>query len=533
MNALKSPSGSILDSKTIQAKIFDQSEINASIGSFYWNLVTHELFYSDNFYRLLECEPGEFTPDVDHFNNTFLHPDDKPIIEEARRKTLAEKTGSTWFYRIITKNGKIRYIKAASKSAYLNENHLLIGTIQDISADVEKMEQLEKRQQELKVANIELKTSLKVIQNAELTAGLGHWHINLDTHDFASSENLKEILGVSANGNFTFKLMLDSIHPADRYTLLKNCVSDYAKDNTNLSVFRFIRPDGKIQYLKGSSSKIKIHGTFFIVGILQDITKIIEKEIVLQERNLQLAQQNEALASFNHMASHDLQEPLRKIQLLINLILENATASFDMSTRNYFDRILHASGRMQALISDLLEYSRTNNANVTRTITDLNLILEDTLNEFQEEINVQKVIIRKETLPVLNVIPSQIRQLFVNIIENSLKYMKKGVTPEITIKHIIVPGIELGEEFSDLSLKYHKISFADNGIGFDQEYAVKIFDIFERLHNKNEYSGTGIGLAICKKVLQNHNGFIKATGKKGSGAEFDIYLPASLTEFSH
>ncbi len=509
----------------VREYIFKQAEINADMGTFSWNLDTHELFYSDNFYRILGCEPNEFKPDIDYFNTRFLHPEDKQRIEEVRLKTITSKKADSWEYRIITKTGKIKHVKAISSIVEISGNKLLIGTIQDITTDVLKIAQLEKRQEELRIANIELTTSLKVIRNAEISAGLGHWHINLETNEFSFSENLQKISGYSSREEISFESVLNLVHPDDRPNLIETSLKDYQMNRTSISVFRLIRRDGKVRYIKGTSDKMRINKNSFIVGIAQDITSLIDKEIMLEEKNLQLERQNDELASFNHMASHDLQEPLRKIQVLSKMILDKEEGKLSETTMNYFNRITHAALRMQNLINDLLDYSRTNNASVVKIPTDLNKILAESINNLKEDISTKGALVNAEPLPVLNVIPSQIQQLFINLIDNALKYSKHSETPVINITCKVVPG----ELITGFGLKkiahYYCINFTDNGIGFDQQYANKIFEIFQRLHGKDQYTGTGIGLTICKKVIQNHNGYITASGTPGEGSSFNVFFP--------
>jgi signal transduction histidine kinase len=180
---------------------------------------------------------------------------------------------------------------------------------------------------------------------------------------------------------------------------------------------------------------------------------------------------------------------------------------------------------MQNLISALLNYSRTNTAEIVYTPTDLNAILEEVKTNLRELIEDNKAVIEKSPLPTLNVVPLQFSQLFSNIIANAIKYRKPGINPLIKITAEIVPVSEIQVEAAFLNDKYWRIQVKDNGIGFEQEYADKIFELFQRLHGKAEYEGTGIGLAICKKIIQNHRGFIKAEGQPGVGSTFNIYLP--------
>lgn len=515
----------IKDPQKIKEEIFKQAEINTNTGTFSWNLDSLELWYSDNFYRLLGCEPGEFKPDVDYFNQHFLHPEDRLRIEIARKDTVERKEAGTWEYRIITKTGEIKHIKAISNTIEAGGYKILVGTIQDNTKEIIKLHQFEKRQEELRLANLELKTSLKIIEHAELSAGLGHWLINLETNEFTFSENLQKIAAHPLNDEFNFESILNLIHPDDRQNLIETSLKDYQLNRTSVSVFRLLRQDGQIRYIKGTSDKMRINKVSLIVGIAQDITSLIDKEIMLEEKNILLERQNEELASFNHMASHDLQEPIRKIMVLSRMIMDKEDGQMAPESLNYFNRMLHAANRMQALINDLLEYSRANNPNSIKVESDLNIILKESVQNLKEEIALKKAVIKADKLPILVVIPSQMHQLFVNLIDNALKYSKEEETPVITITSKIMPG-DLVTGFGMRKIAfYYCISFTDNGIGFESKYANKIFEIFQRLHGKNEYSGTGIGLTICKKIVQNHNGYITASGTPGEGSVFSIFLP--------
>ena len=184
---------------------------------------------------------------------------------------------------------------------------------------------------------------------------------------------------------------------------------------------------------------------------------------------------------------------------------------------------------MRILIDDLLQYSRTTKVEKVFEVTNLNDLLENAKTDLFQSIEEKNAIIQSDKLPSMTVIPFQIQQLFVNLIGNSLKYSKAEVAPKIKISCKKVTAAD--EELIPKSNKdvFYKINFTDNGIGFEQEYAEKIFILFNRLHNKNDYVGTGIGLAICKKIVENHKGFIFAKGIPNGGSTFTIYLPEDIS----
>lgn len=270
-------------------------------------------------------------------------------------------------------------------------------------------------------------------------------------------------------------------------------------------------------------------GTIFgVLCISHDLTaiknvsnKLIELNHSLKHKNEQLEQSNNELSSFSYVASHDLQEPLRKIQTFTSRIMEKEYQSLSPQGTEYFKRMDRAAKRMQTLIDDLLTFSRTNTQPKNFKEVDLNQILEEVKSDIKDTIDEKNAIIISDALPVANVISFQFHQLIENLLFNSLKYNKPGIPPQITITCSRYEGSN-GDLLEDT---YYKIDFRDNGIGFEQQYHKKIFELFQRLHGKSEYPGSGLGLAICKRIMQNHKGAITATGVPGEGATFTVYLP--------
>ncbi len=252
--------------------------------------------------------------------------------------------------------------------------------------------------------------------------------------------------------------------------------------------------------------------------------KLQENAERLEQQNLELERMNQELASFAYVSSHDLQEPLRKIKMFITRISQVET-NLSESGQNYFSRIEHAANRMQSLIEDLLTYARTDTDQQKIEKTDLNVILSEVKSDLREKIEERHAEIKSAKLPVIDAVAFQFNQLLTNLIGNSLKFSKDGASPKIEIRAEIINGNEIPHHHQPADKKFHHIIFTDNGIGFEPRYNEKVFEVFQRLHGHGEYSGTGIGLAICKKIIANHGGFIRAEGKPGVGAEFHIYLP--------
>ncbi|HEY2728059.1 MAG TPA: PAS domain S-box protein, partial [Parafilimonas sp.] len=247
----------------------------------------------------------------------------------------------------------------------------------------------------------------------------------------------------------------------------------------------------------------------------------------IQAHNSELLKINKELDSFTYMASHDLQEPLRKIKTFCTIIFEKGINELSSEIAPYFTRITNSVEHMQTLIKSLLDYSHTNTMEIKFESADLNTILSEVKQELSEKIAEKKAIITAKKLPVLKVIPVQFQQLLFNLLENSIKYSRENVPPKIDISY---RHLKLNNEAGDKN-SMHEISIKDNGIGFEKEYAESIFKLFHRLHGRHEYSGTGIGLAICKKIVENHDGIITALGKPGKGSVFTILLPDHESNF--
>lgn len=250
--------------------------------------------------------------------------------------------------------------------------------------------------------------------------------------------------------------------------------------------------------------------------------KVEERTLDLQKANIELEASNIELLQFASVASHDLKEPLRKIHIFSNLIKDRYAANMD-GAAEYIDRVITASARMTKLINDLLTFTRLS-INSSYENVSLNRLVDEVMSDLELVINEKHAIIEVDDLPKIDAITGQIRQVFQNIISNALKFSKKEERPRIKIIGELVERCAIDAKTS-ANGDFVRIIIKDNGIGFNDQYADKIFTIFQRLHTKEQYEGTGIGLAITRKIIEKHKGLITATGKEGQGAEFIIVLP--------
>jgi len=317
---------------------------------------------------------------------------------------------------------------------------------------------------------------------------------------------------------------LSFLHPEDLQQVIRNGEQTIETGELVQTPYRIISKTGKTKYLRSSGNFSGEGANRSLIGTVQDISKDFAFSKELKEKNLELENMNVELASFSYVASHDLQEPLRKIQLFSKRIIDEDGEVLSETVKDYFNRIRSAAMRIQNLIDSLLSFSRTNLSEVVFEKTDLNQTLLEVQVVLNELLTKKKALIESKKLPTLNAFPVQMHQLFLNLFGNSHKYSKPDVAPHIKITVEQVTLIENTDRFEQ-SRTFWKIAISDNGIGFEQQYEHKIFELFQRLHGKTKYEGTGIGLAICKKIVQAHNGTITATAQIGAGATFTLFLP--------
>jgi len=329
---------------------------------------------------------------------------------------------------------------------------------------------------------------------------------------------------------------MELIHPDD----LSRCQELYANTFTEHLPFtieyRLRRRDGQYRWLKDSGApRFAPSGAFYgFVGSCTDIheqrsyadsleRKVSERTTELRHANTELNRSNKELEQFAYVASHDLQEPLRKISVFSERLRQLSAEGMPAEARDYIQRMNSAALRMQTLVEDLLSFSKVSRNSAHLRMTDLNEVLQDVLSDISVQIEQNNAVIEAEPLPVLPAEPVYLRQLFQNLLGNAIKFHRPGLPPRIcigsqTVSGGNVPGLQP-------SMHYARITFGDNGIGFDDKHAGNIFVLFHRLHGRSEYPGTGIGLAICKKIVESHQGAIQASGVPGKGSTFTVWLP--------
>ncbi|WP_179351643.1 CHASE3 domain-containing protein [Winogradskyella vidalii] len=380
----------------------------------------------------------------------------------------------------------------------------------------------------LKDNNEDLEIFKQLTEQAEIINDSSTWVWDIENNTFKFSDNLYRLIGEEPQSfESTLENYMSYVHDDDREILGQQINLMFKEEKFPFINYRVVHKDGTVRCLRGYGQLMDSElGEKFLLGITMDITDDLKNYETIEERNKELERNNKELSAFNYVASHDLQEPLRKIQTFISRLETKEKENISEKGQFYLEKIKSSSARMRMLIEDLLQYSRTNNSDSEFKRTNMNILLENAKQELSDSIEAKNAVVISADLPTMEVVSFQIQQLFINLLSNSLKYSKEGVAPKIEITHQEVSSDDVVEILNKSLFKYHhKITFTDNGIGFDQIYGEKIFDLFNRLHGKSEYSGTGIGLAICKKIVDNHNGVILAEGQPNIGATFTIYLP--------
>lgn len=353
-----------------------------------------------------------------------------------------------------------------------------------------------------------------------------------------SNRALLDYVGVENEADFTGQVWVDVVHPDDLDVVFKG-FGKAVKDKSDFTLeYRVKRKKtGNYEWFKvlgvpkfEEGEMVGFIGTGMNIDKQKSFADELKREVDIRTKELadsndKLEAMNKELQSFAYISSHDLQEPLRKIQMFAEVLMDNEFDKLSTSGKVKFEKIQSAANRMQSLINDLLSYSRTDTEKRVFEVIDLNELVDDVKNDLAEELKKKNGKITLLQSCEIEVVPFQFRQLIYNLLSNSVKYTKSDVEPNVTIATEIITNAKSIDSSLINKKEYVKITITDNGIGFEEQFAEKIFEVFQRLHSKQEYVGTGIGLAIVKKIVQNHNGVISAKGKLNEGSVFEIVIP--------
>jgi PAS domain S-box-containing protein len=489
---------------------------SAELGTWDFDPLTRTLDWDARCKELFGLSPGAYV-DWDVFVKG-LHPDDRERVEEINRDAMAEGSDGRYDceYRTVgIEDGKLRWIRAKGRSYFDTSGRAqrYIGTVLDITA--RKMHEQKLMEQE-RLFRL-LVTSIPQIVWTTDTAGKTDY-ISQRWEDYTGASN------ETVNRDFA-----SFIHADDLGSVVTSWQESLQEGAPWSGEYR-LRDNraGQYRWFRGVIAPLKDERGAIVkwVGSAADIhdQKLVEQELErrVQDRtdklaaaNGQLQQSNRELEQFAYAASHDLQEPLRKVNVYLGLLKTVLGASVDEKAVSYFHKIEKATTRMSSLIKNLLEYSRLDKDQAVFEDVDLNKIMADVTTDLEVALAQKSITLTAGDLPVVRGVPHQLTQLFYNLVGNAIKFSRPDAERYIHVAYT----------YDDVARCY-TISVTDNGIGFDQQYATKMFEIFQRLTTVKSVGGHGIGLAICQKIVHHHNGKIWATGSEGMGATFFVQLPA-------
>jgi PAS domain S-box-containing protein len=470
---------------------------------------------------------------------TYVHEDDRAEVINALENTYTSEENSRHdvTYRVINrKTGAMLHLHSFGKTYFTAEGkpYVMIGMIQDITPQVLYQQQLEQSEDELHKRiterTRELESQRNLLNNILINSSNGISVTEMVRDESGKIVDIATILANDAAVKFTgldketyFNKTAKQIDPnVFEAEYGKICLQTIATGQPSLTQY-FLESTGR--WLELTVSKMDDD---HLIQIFTDVTSVKETQLRLERLVDDLKRSNGNLEEFAYAASHDMQEPIRKIQFFSDRLQAELGAALTERQEYLFQRLQNASDRMRTLIDDLLAYSRVSRGSLEFTEVDLNQKLQLVLGDLELQVQEKQADVRAEALPIVAGNSRQLQQLLQNLLNNALKYSKEGESSRIDIFYEPVKGMEVKPELSseEGNRRFHHIIIRDNGIGFRQEDSDRIFNIFTRLHGASEYRGTGVGLSIARKVVENHKGYIWADSEPGKGAAFNIMLPA-------
>lgn len=369
----------------------------------------------------------------------------------------------------------------------------------------------------------ELRRKSDLLLEAQSLAKTGSFDWDFSTTNRGNSPEMRKIF--ETENSQSVEELLEKVHADDREKV-KAAITESLQTGMYDCEFRYqINGKEKVLWARGIVHYDQAGKPESMTGTVQDITERKRIEQNLLEKTHALEVSNSNLEKFAFVASHDMQEPLRKIMVHADLLATTEKERLSEHGKELIDKIFLSTQKMKTLINDILNYSTIDTTAPTKQCTQLEALLEEVKNELEHQIQCSSATIDSDGLPEWDVYPVQMKQLLQNLVSNALKFRSKDQKPVIEIKHRFINRNELNGKRIKRAEKYLKIEVKDNGIGFSKKEAAIIFQVFRRLHPKASYEGSGLGLAICKKVVENHEGIIEASSEEGKGAVFTILLP--------
>jgi two-component system sensor kinase FixL len=486
-----------------------EAERIAHLGSWEWDIANNRAVWSEEAGRLFGFSPQQLATTHDHFVKS-VHPDDWQFVEKAVNEALYEGKPYGVDYRIIRPDGAVRIVHSQGEVSFDQAGTpvRMTGTVQDITERMRAQEALRKQ--------------------AQIIDQIHDSVVSTDLDGYVTSWNK----GAERLFGYTAEEMLGKhiaeVYPPEEHAFLQNQVIAPLRQNGEHEVeVRMRRKSGKDFFAHLSLSLLRDgNGTpTGMIGYSMDITERKQAEENLRALATRLEQSNRELQSFASVAAHDLQEPLRKVLMFGDRLQAKCHQALTDQGRDFLDRMLNAAARMQTLIDDLLAFSRVTTQPQPFAPVDLNAVAREVLSDLEGRIAQESGQVEIGKLPTIEADRTQMRQLLQNLISNALKFHRKEEAPVVSIRGKLFNDRMQPLERNSPGDGLCQIIVEDNGIGFDQKYADRIFGIFQRLHGRQEFQGTGIGLALCRRIAERHGGSITAQSKPGQGTTFTVRLP--------
>ncbi|RZK82546.1 MAG: PAS domain S-box protein [Pedobacter sp.] len=492
-------------------ELLSLAEHISQLGTWEIRLEEQKVSWSKELFKIYGFERDDFIPDVE-INNSVVAPEFKEKVLKGIADAIQQKSSFSIEYQILQPSGLRKYV--LGQGYYIEQANKLVGTVQDIT--------------QMKEATLKLKINESLLREAEAVSHSGSWEWMEEADHMLWSDEMYKIHGHLPHSVFvTLTYYRGLIHEEDRDTFFQNCSNAYYNKRSFKLNYRIVTPNGEIRHLQstGEYKRISLNDNYAYIGNTQDVTLLREAQVQLEEKMLELRRSNQDLEQFAYVASHDLQEPLRKIQAFGTRLRDKFSDQLDEEGRDYLSRMHISAERMRKLIDDLLTFSKTTRAHKDFSDVSLSRVLNRCFAEFDHLIESKGIVINGTFSEHIDGLETQLDQLFLNLVGNALKFTSDERQTVVELKSEIKLGHELNISKANQFQRYFVGEIKDNGIGFDESECEKIFDVFHRLNSRAEFSGTGIGLAICKKIVENHEGFITAAGIKNLGATFTVILP--------
>ncbi|MES2328875.1 MAG: ATP-binding protein [Bacteroidota bacterium] len=506
----------VLKNKTAD-ELMHEAEAILKFGFWMWDASLDKLFWTKGMYHLMEYEEVEnLSPSMSFLSDHIIRDEN---YDDFQKRLNEGQIKDSYRVKYQLHTGKDNIINVSEHGRIEHDEQGKVTRIIGLTRNITLQEQSMKNLADYK----------KMMQENETFLNYGTWESNADGSVINWTNGMYEMFGFDEAERDKLAI--------DRDLYLRHIISpdpsvtdpaDFINDKESY------RTQFEIKDAKGVTKMLSTYAKIIrdnentiqkIIGTTCDITQLKEHEKILEQKIEELNKSNTELEEFAYVASHDMQEPLRKISTFGQRLKTQYAGELSEDANLYLSRMLNASENMRNLIDNLLEFSRVSRNKQPYEKVELSDVLKNVTDDLDMHIDETGTSISVEPMPEIQAIQSQMRQLFFNLLHNAIKFRKKDRKLAIQVKQRKLTNPEK-KSFQLLSQKeYYMITVQDNGIGFEQQYAERIFQLFQRLEGKSEYPGTGIGLSICRKIVTNHKGQIFADSKPGEGTVFSIILP--------